>query len=351
VHEAYLRLVGPTGDRDFANRAHFFAAAAEAMRRILIDSARRKQALKRGEAQRPVDLDPVNMFAPTVDADSWIDLDDALTAVQHAHQKGIIHRDLKPGNILVESHDEKPVPKVIDFGLAKATTGMQLTEHTLFTAFGNVMGTPTYMAPEQATFNAVDVDTRADVYSLGVILYELLTGTTPITRETVKKAAIDEMLKLIREQEAPKPSSRLSTSDGVPHIAANRNIDPARLSNLLRGDLDWVVLKALEKDRQRRYETASGFARDIEHYLNDEPVLACPPSARYRLRKFVRRNKAPLITGGLIALSLVVGTVVIRFASRFSPSDKARCWRRRIARYQRHEFSARDPLRIKGSDC
>ncbi len=232
------------------------------------------------------------------------------SAVQHAHQKGIIHRDLKPGNILVESHDGELVTKVIDFGLAKATTGMQLTENTLFTAFGNVMGTPTYMAPEQAAFNAVDVDTRADVYSLGVILYELLTGTTPLTRETVKKAAIDEMLKLIREQEAPKPSSRLSTSDGMPGIAANRKIDPAKLSKLLRGDLDWVVLKALEKDRQRRYETASGLSADIQRHLSNEPVLARPPSAAYRLQKTWQRNKFAFVAGAAIAASLILGLVV-----------------------------------------
>ena len=175
--------------------------------------------------------------------------------MQHAHQKGIIHRDLKPTNILVESHDGKPVPKVIDFGLAKATSGMQLTEHTLFTAFGTVMGTPLYMAPEQATFNAVDVDTRADVYALGVILYELLTGTTPIERETVKKAAFDEMLELIREQEPPMPSSRISSSESRASVAATRQMEPAKLGRFVRGELDWIVMKALAKERERRYDT------------------------------------------------------------------------------------------------
>src|SRR5262249_52099608 len=163
-------------------------------------------------------------------------------AVQHAHQKGVIHRDLKPSNILVESHDGKPVPKIIDFGLAKATTGLQLTEHTLFTAFGCVMGTPLYMAPEQATASALDVDTRADIYALGIILYELLTGTTPITRDTLKKAALDEMFKLIREQEVPTPSSRLSSADSAPSVAANRQTEPAKLTKLVRGELDWIVM-------------------------------------------------------------------------------------------------------------
>jgi eukaryotic-like serine/threonine-protein kinase len=231
------------------------------------------------------------------------------SAVQHAHQKGIIHRDLKPSNILVESHDGKPVPKVIDFGLAKATTGLQLSEHTLFTAFGSVMGTPLYMAPEQATFNAVDVDTRADVYALGVILYELLTGTTPLTRATVKKAALDEMLKLIREQEAPTPSSRLSSAESAPGAAANRQSEPAKLGRLVKGELDWIVLKALAKERDRRYATASGFARDVERFLAHEPVTAGPPSATYRLRKFVRRNRPQAVAAGLVLLALVAGVV------------------------------------------
>lgn len=231
------------------------------------------------------------------------------SAVQHAHQKGIIHRDLKPSNILVESHDGLAVPKVIDFGLAKATSGVQLVDVTQFTAFGAVMGTPIYMAPEQATFNAVDVDTRADVYSLGVILYELLTGNTPLSREAVQKAAMDEVLKLVREQDAPKPSSRLSalTTSG---LAANRNVDFPRLWKLLRGDLDWIVLKALEKDRKRRYETANGLAADLQRYLAHEPVVARPPSARYRLLKAWQRNKLACTTGAAIAASLLVGLTV-----------------------------------------
>ncbi len=229
------------------------------------------------------------------------------SAVQHAHQKGIIHRDLKPTNILVESHDGKPVPKVIDFGLAKATSGLQLTEHSLFTAFGSVMGTPLYMAPEQATFNAIDVDTRADIYALGVILYELLTGTTPLTRETLKKAALDEMLKLVREQEAPTPSSRLSSAGSLPSVAANRQTEPAKLGRFVKGELDWIVLKALSKERDRRYETANGFAKDIERFLNHEPVAAGPVGAAYKLRKFVRRNRGQVLAASLIFLALIAG--------------------------------------------
>ncbi len=231
------------------------------------------------------------------------------STVQHAHQKGVIHRDLKPTNILVESHDGKAVPKVIDFGLAKATTGLQLSEHTLFTALGSVIGTPLYMAPEQANFNAVDVDTRADVYALGVILFELLTGTTPITQEALKKAALDEMLKLIREQDAPTPSSRLSTIESMPSIAANRQSEPQKLSRLVKGELDWIVMKALSKERDRRYETASGFARDIERFLNHDAVAAGPPSASYKLRKFVRRNRVQATAASLVLLALVAGVV------------------------------------------
>jgi WD40 repeat protein/tRNA A-37 threonylcarbamoyl transferase component Bud32 len=232
------------------------------------------------------------------------------SAVQHAHQKGVIHRDLKPTNILVESHDGRAVPKVIDFGLAKATSGLQLTEQTLFTAFGSVMGTPLYMAPEQATFNAVDVDTRADVYALGVILYELLCGTTPLTRETVKRAALDEMLKLIREQEAPPPSSRLSATDARPSIAANRQTEPAKLSRLMKGELDWIVLRALAKERERRYESAAALARDVGRHLTGEAVEACPPTLGYRLRKAYRRNKAAVWVSTAFTLLMTVGVAV-----------------------------------------
>ncbi len=248
-------------------------------------------------------------------------------AVQHAHQKGIIHRDIKPSNILVENHDGRPLPKVIDFGLAKATSGLQLTENTLFTGFGTVMGTPLYMAPEQATFNAVDVDTRADIYALGVILYELLTGTTPLTREVVKKAAFDEMLKLIREQDAPTPSSRLSSSDSLPSVSANRQTEPTRLGRFVKGELDWIVLKALSKERNRRYETANGFAKDIERFLNHEPVSAGPVTAAYRVRKFVRRNRGQVIAASLVLFVLVAGiagtTVGLIRANRAAEAERA----------------------------
>src|SRR5437870_4805090 len=205
-------------------------------------------------------------------------------AVQHAHQKGIIHRDLKPSNILVCLYDGQPVPKVIDFGLAKAMH-QPLTEHTLHTAHGVMMGTPLYMSPEQAELNNLDVDTRTDIYALGVILYELLTGTTPLEKQRFKEAAWQEMLRLIKEEEPPRPSARLSGSKTLPSLAAQRQLEPVKLTKLVRGELDWIVMKCLEKDRARRYETANGFARDVQAYLADEPVEACPPSARYRPSK------------------------------------------------------------------
>jgi serine/threonine protein kinase len=231
------------------------------------------------------------------------------SAVQHAHQKGIIHRDLKPTNILVESHDGVPVPKVIDFGLAKATSGLQLSAHSLFTAFGTVAGTPLYMAPEQASFNALDIDTRADIYALGVILYELLTGSTPIQRETFKQAALDEILRVIREVEPPTPSSRISTTEALPAIATTRQTEPGRLGRFVRGDLDWIVMKALAKERQRRYESAIALAQDVERFTNHEPVSAGPPTAAYRLRKFVRRNRPQVLAAALLLLVLVAGIV------------------------------------------
>jgi tetratricopeptide (TPR) repeat protein len=227
-------------------------------------------------------------------------------AIQHAHQKGVIHRDIKPSNVLIALYDDRPVPKVIDFGVAKAT-GPALTEHTLLTGFGGVVGTPEYMSPEQATLNNLDIDTRSDVYALGVLLYELLTGTTPVDRRRLNQAAVLEILRIVREVEPPTPSSRLSTLEGLPSIAANRSIEPARLARMLRGDLDWVVMKALEKDRSRRYETANALARDVQRHLADEAVEARRPSAGYRLRKFVRRNKGRVVAAGLVLLALVLG--------------------------------------------
>jgi tetratricopeptide (TPR) repeat protein/tRNA A-37 threonylcarbamoyl transferase component Bud32 len=227
-------------------------------------------------------------------------------AVQHAHQKGIIHRDLKPSNILVCLYDGHPIPKVIDFGLAKAMH-QPLTEHTLYTAHGFMIGTPLYMSPEQAEFNNLDIDTRSDIYSLGVILYELLTGTTPLDRQRIKSAAWPEAVRLIKEEEPSKPSTKLSVSHSLPTVAAQRSLEPAQLSRAVRGDLDWIVMKALDKERSRRYETANGLARDIERYLADDVVEARPPSASYRLRKLVRRNQGLVVAVGLIALALIGG--------------------------------------------
>jgi serine/threonine protein kinase len=230
-------------------------------------------------------------------------------AIQHAHQKGVIHRDIKPSNVLVLQVDGKPMPKVIDFGIAKAID-QRLTERTLFTQLGAIVGTPEYMSPEQAEMGGVDIDTRSDVYSLGVLLYELLTGSTPLDRATLRQAAFAEMLRRIREEEPPKPSTRLSSDERLPALSAERGVEPSRLARLVRGDLDWVVMRALEKDRGRRYETASGLAADVRRILEGDPVEAGPPSAAYRLRRYAGKHRGLLATAAAFAGLLVLGTVV-----------------------------------------
>ncbi len=230
-------------------------------------------------------------------------------AVQHAHQKGIIHRDIKPSNVLVVEIDDRPVAKVIDFGLAKAVS-QQLTDQTIVTQIGQVVGTIDYMSPEQASMNQYDVDTRTDIYSLGVMLYELLTGDTPFDKKRLHQAALDELVRIIRLEEPPRPSTRLSSHDSLPTIAANRRTEPKKLSLLVRGELDWIVMKSMEKERSRRYETANGLARDIQRYLNGEAVDACPPSATYRMRKLLHRHRAAVVTGAVVLVLCLLGTLI-----------------------------------------
>jgi len=241
-------------------------------------------------------------------------------AVQHAHQKGVIHRDIKPSNVLVTLHDGRPVPKVIDFGIAKATSA-ELTQRTLFTEFRQFIGTPEYMSPEQAEMSGLDLDTRADIYSLGVLLYELLTGTTPFDGRRLRKAGLDEIQRIIREEDPERPSTRLSSlmtsiqsvepgRTSIQEIAKHRRTDPSSLTRQVRGDIDWIVMKCLEKDRTRRYDTAAALAEDLGRHLRDEPVTASPPGAAYRLRKFSRRHRGLLAASGVVMAALVVGLAV-----------------------------------------
>jgi len=266
-------------------------------------------------------------------------------AVQHAHQKGIIHRDLKPSNILVTLHDGVPVPKVIDFGVAKAT-GQSLTEKTVYTAFTQLVGTPLYMSPEQVEFSSLDIDTRSDIYSLGVLLYELLTGTTPFDPEALRRAAFDEMRRIIREDEPPTPSMRLNTlGQTLTTTSMKRSSDPRRLNRSVRGELDWIAMKALEKDRNRRYETANDFAADVTRYLTDQPVEACPPSASYRLKKFARRNRGAITTATVLAVALGLGTAFSAWQAilaRRAERDAVAAWAQKSKEEQKTKQSEAD---------
>ena len=266
-------------------------------------------------------------------------------AIQHAHQKGIIHRDIKPSNVLVTMYDDKPVPKVIDFGVAKAIE-QRLTETSVYTQFGTLVGTFEYMSPEQAEMNAFGVDTRSDIYALGVLLYELMTGSTPLERKRLREAAFDEIRRIIKEEEPQRPSVRLSTSDTLAKVAEARKTDPAKLSRLMRGELDWVVMKCLEKDRSRRYDTASALARDVERHLKDEPVEARPPSTWYRLRKAARRNRTALSVAGVVGVTVLLGTTVAVLQGKRASDEEAR----RIQEKTNHDAEVAELKRIQDEE-
>lgn len=267
-------------------------------------------------------------------------------AVQHAHQRGIIHRDLKPSNILVELHDVVPVPKVIDFGIAKAT-GQQLTQRTVYTQFVQMIGTPLYMSPEQAQLSGLDIDTRSDIYSLGVILYELLIGLTPFDQKVLTQVGPDEMRRIIREVDPPRPSQKISTLQAAQlrTISDQRQMDPHTLSGTISRELDWVVLQALEKDRERRYESASAMAADLQRYLNDEAVLACPPSLGYQVQKFTSRNKVAIITAAIVTLSLVTGAAVATWQAIVANQERNRA-NQSAQKYQEESRRAEEKSRI-----
>ncbi len=263
-------------------------------------------------------------------------------AIQHAHQKGIIHRDIKPSNILVTLHDGVPVPKVIDFGIAKATEG-RLTDNTVYTQLHQFIGTPAYMSPEQAEMSGLDIDTRSDIYSLGVLLYELLAGSTPFDAKELMASGIDGMRKTIREKEPQRPSTRLATlgADQLTTTAKRRSADTSKLLHQLKGDLDWIVMKCLEKDRSRRYETANGLAADIKRHLTNEPIVARPPSAAYKFQKAWRRNKLVFAAGAAVAGALLLGVVVSAWqAARATQASNAETRQRLVAEGAQAEAEA-----------
>jgi non-specific serine/threonine protein kinase/serine/threonine-protein kinase len=274
--------------------------------------------------------------------------------VQHAHQKGIIHRDLKPSNVLVTITDDRPVPRIIDFGIAKAVA-QPLTEHSLFTELGMFVGTPEYMSPEQAEMTPLDVDTRSDVYSLGLVLYELLTGMLPFDRDALRKSGLDAMRRTIREAEAPRPSTRITkATSGSGDVATQRRTQPARLASLLRGDLDWITIKALEKDRTRRYATANALAVDIRRHLADEPVSAGPPGAAYRAAKFVRRHRASVSAAIslVVVLAAVAGLMAVqarRIAQERDRANQEAATARQVSDFLVGLFKVSDPSQARGN--